>query len=212
MKQLYKKYDALQKIYGDPSLHSIYNGGEENHPDVLFIFMNPTGRNVASLPGWHGIRAPWIGSKNIWKLFYQLGLLEEEIYLEIQKKKPKEWTEEIAFIVYENVKKHHYFITNLGKCTQIDARPLPNYIYEQYLELLLEEIYLLNPKKIICFGNQISSILLKQPITVSTCRRKEFTLKIKKKRYPCYPTYYPIGNGMRNIDKAIIDIQSILKK
>ena len=32
------------------------------------------------------------------------------------------------------------FITNLGKCTQIDARALPDNVYENYLHLLEKEI------------------------------------------------------------------------
>lgn len=32
-------------------------------------------------------------------------------------KKPQEWDEKFADLVYENVEKHNYFITNLGKCT-----------------------------------------------------------------------------------------------
>ena len=39
---------------------------------LIFVFMNPTGKNNASYKEWKGIRAPWIGSKNIWYLFYQL--------------------------------------------------------------------------------------------------------------------------------------------
>ena len=51
-KQLYKEYDKLQNKYGDKTLDSIYNGGDSNNPDILFVFMNPTGRNIASLPNW----------------------------------------------------------------------------------------------------------------------------------------------------------------
>ncbi len=50
--------------------------------------MNPTGRNIAADPGWKGRRSPWIGTKNIWKLFYSIGLLDEKIYKEIQRRKP----------------------------------------------------------------------------------------------------------------------------
>ena len=39
------------------------------------------------------------------------------IYKNIMEKKPQEWDEKFADLVYENVEKHKYFITNLGKCT-----------------------------------------------------------------------------------------------
>ena len=78
------KYDKLQLKYGAKELKSIYNGGCEENPDICFVFMNPTGKNVASDPEWKGRRSPWIGTKNVWKLFYKIGLLDEEIYEEIE--------------------------------------------------------------------------------------------------------------------------------
>ena len=48
IKDLNKKYDSMQKKYGEKTLSSIYNGGCETNPDICFIFMNPTGRNIAS--------------------------------------------------------------------------------------------------------------------------------------------------------------------
>ena len=210
IKDLNTKYDKLQKKYGDKTLSSIYNGGCEENPDICFIFMNPTGRNIASELSWKGRRSPWIGTKNIWKLFYNIGLLDEKIYLEIQRRKGKEWDEEFADLVYENVSNKKYFITNLGKCTQIDARPLPNSVYLEYLDLLYKEIDIIKPKKIITFGNQVSSIFLNQKISVSEWRKNKLKFKIKKQEYDVYPVYYPVGNGMRNIDLVIEDLKYIL--
>ena len=210
IKDLNKKYDMLQKIYGDPSLASIYNGGCEENPDVCFIFMNPTGKNIASEKNWKGRRSPWLGTKNIWKLFYNVGLLDEKIYDDIQKRKSKDWDEEFSDLVYENVKNNKYFITNLGKCTQIDARPLPDSVYREYLELLFKEIDIIKPKKIIVFGNQVSSIFLDEKICVSKCRKKVFKKVINKREYEVYPVFYPVGNGMHNIDKVIEDLKYIL--
>lgn len=146
------EYDKLQKKYGAKDLDSIYNGGCEDNPDICFVFMNPTGRNIASSKSWKGLKSPWIGTKNIWNLFYSVNLLDEGIYDEIKSIKGSEWTEDFAKKVYKNVKKHKCFITNLGKCTQVDARPLPDSVF------------------------------------------------------------YPIGNGIFNIDKSIEDIKWIIAK
>lgn len=212
LKDLYKEYDLLQKEYGSPELNSIYNGGCEKNPDICFIFMNPTGRNVASKREWNGIRAPWIGTKNIWKLFNKIELLNDDLYQEIYKKKPNEWDEDFALKIYNDVNENKYFINNLGKCTQIDARPLPDSVYLKYLDLLKKEIDIINPKIIITFGNQVSSILLNQEISVSKCRKKYYNLEINNNTYKIYPVYYPIGNGIFNIDKAIEDLKYILKE
>ena len=136
---LNKEYDKLQKIYGDPNLHSIYNGGCEENPNICFVFMNPTGRNIASLPGWPGPYHPWLGTKNIWDLFYAVNLLDEDIYNSIKSIKGSEWTPEFSKQVYENITNHKVFITNLGKCTQIDARPLKDSYFKDYLPLLEKE-------------------------------------------------------------------------
>ena len=212
LEDLKYQYDKLQMKYGAKELKAIYNGGCINNPDICFIFMNPTGKNIASNPNWKGRRSPWIGTKNIWKLFYKLDLLDEKIYEEIQKRKPQDWDESFADLVYESVEKHKYFITNLGKCTQTDARILPNSVYTEYLELLLKEIEIINPKIIITFGNQVSSIVLNQNISVSKCRKQRFVKNIEGKEYKIYPVYYPIGNGMMNIDKAIEDIKFVIEK
>lgn len=206
---LNKEYDKLQLKYGAKELDSIYNGGYKDGPDIMFVFMNPTGRNIASSKDWTGLKAPWIGTKNIWTLFHELNLIDDSIFEKIRAIKGPDWTEAFAKEVYDNVTKHKIFITNLGKCTQIDARPLPDSVYIEYLDLLLKEIELVRPKKIVLFGNQVSSIVLGQKISVSECRKKKFIKEINNVKYSFYPVYYPVGNGIFNIDKAIEDIKWI---
>ena len=161
-------------------------GGCDNNPDICFVFMNPTGRNIASSKDWKGLKSPWIGTKNIWDLFIELDLLDKEIYSNIKSKKGSEWTEEFAARVYDDVKRHKYFITNLGKCTQIDARELPDSVYKEYLNLLKQEFNIINPKVIILFGNQVSSIVLNQKISVSQVRKKCFEKEINGAKYKFY--------------------------
>ena len=208
---LNKEYDKLQKIYGDPTLHSIYNGGCEENPNICFVFMNPTGRNIASLPGWPGPYHPWLGTKNIWDLFYAVSLLDEDIYNNIKSIKGREWTPEFSKQVYENITNHKVFITNLGKCTQIDARPLKDSYFKDYLPLLEKEIKIIKPKVVILFGNQVSSIFLNEKISVSQTRKQYFDKKIGKETYKCFPVFYPVGNGRFNIDKSIEDIKYIIE-
>ena len=211
LKDLTKEYDKLQKEYGAKELDSIYNGGCDNNPDICFVFMNPTGRNIASSKDWKGLKSPWIGTKNIWDLFIELDLLDKEIYSNIKSKKGIEWTEEFAEKVYEDVRKHKYFLTNLGKCTQIDARALPDSVYKEYLQLLKQEFNIINHKVIILFGNQVSSIVLDERISVSQVRKRCFIKDINGTKYKFYSVYYPVGNGRFNIDKSIEDIKWIIE-
>lgn len=205
LEELYKQYDRLQRKYGDKSLHSIYSGGKENHPKLCFVFMNPTAGNIAAQKNWDGPHYPWLGTKNVWKLFDKLDLIDKNIFQEIQKKKKQDWTKEFSEEVYNNIKEHDCYITNLAKCTRLDARPLKDEVYKAYLKLFIKEIKLVQPQKIILFGNQVSSIVLEEKIKVSQVRKKKF----EKDGFKFYSVFYPVGNGSFNIDKAIEDIQYI---
>ncbi len=210
IKDLNNEYDKLQLVYGSRELDSIYNGGCEDNPDICFVFMNPTGKNIASLKTWHGRKSPWLGTKNIWKLFYNVNLLSEESYNKILEMKPKDWDYDFCDYIYDEINNNKVFITNLGKCTQVDARPLRNEVLSKYLDLLFKEIDIIKPKVIITFGNQVSSIILNKKVSVSETRKQSHELVVNNNTYKVYPVYYPVGNGIFNIDKSIEDINWII--
>lgn len=207
LEELEKKYRKLQNKYGDPSLDSITFGGCKENPDICFVFMNPTARNITSSKSWKGIKSPWVGTKNVWNLFNKIGVIDDETYLKIKSIKGSEWTYEFAEEVYGQVEKNKFYITNLAKCTQLDARSLPDSVFKDYLKLFMKEMEIVNPKVIILFGNQVSSIVLGEKISVSEVRKKEFLLK---KKFKCYSVFYPVGNGAFNVDKSIEDILYII--
>lgn len=204
------EFDALQKRFGDPSLSSIYGAGHLQAPEVCFVFMNPTGRNVAADPAWQGLRAPWIGTKNVWKLFAKLNLISPDLFQSIQAMHATEWTPDFAERVYQELSDRRLYVTNLSKSTQTDARPLPDSVFKEYLPTFRREMSLVQPKRIVTFGNQVSSIILDEGIKVSEVRRKAFSLQTENALFPVYPTFYPVGQGMRNIDKAAEDIRWII--
>jgi len=212
LQKLNEEFAKLQNKYGAKELDAICNGGCEINPDICFVFMNPTLKNIASSKEWRGIKSPWIGTKNIWDLFFALGLLDNDIYNKIKSIKGIDWTEPFAEQVYRSIADNKCYITNLGKCTQVDARELPNSVYEQYLDLFLKEIDIVKPKIIVLFGNQVSSVVLNEKISVSQCRKKKFEKEINSNIYNFYSLYYPVGNGRFNIDKTIEDLKWIIAK
>ena len=209
--ELLKQYDLLQEKYGAGELNCIYGGGLDNEPKLCFVFMNPTGKNIASAKNWHGIRYPWLGTKSVWKFFNEIGIISKELNMLIQSKKSGEWSVEFCEKVYDEISKNGIYITNLAKCTQIDARHLNDNIYKQYLELFEKELELVRPKNIILFGNQVSSIILREKIKVSDERKKERTHKGQGFDAKVYSVFYPVGNGRFNMPKAIEDLRWILK-
>lgn len=101
LKDLNIEYDKLQIKYGAKELDSIYNGGCIDNPNIMFVFMNPTGKNIAYDKSWKGRKSPWLGTKNIWKLFNKVELLSDDTYNKILEKKPKDWNYELCDYVID---------------------------------------------------------------------------------------------------------------
>ncbi len=207
--QLFSEIDAIHEKHGDPSLCMVYGTGCIKNPDVLFLFMNPTARNLTTHKTWKGIRAPWIGINTTWNLMSKLGIIKQETFETIKKLKKEDWNNKEVEKLYQEIAKKKVYLTNLGRCTHSDARHVPDSVFRESREVTLKEIELVNPKVIIAFGNQVASNLLQQKITVSNCRMKKFELEINKKKFAVYPVFYPVGMGQRNMSKAIDDILEI---
>jgi len=212
IEQLHSKFDKLQHSFGHQSLRSIYGAGCIEKPKVMLVFMNPTGKNISSQVHWKGLRAPWLGTKTVWQLFHDLWFISDKSFKKTQELKTEEWTADFAEALYLELKKKKVYITNLAKCTQIDARSLKDSIFREYLDLMFREIELVNPDNIITFGNQVSSIILNTQISVSKYfGEKKEILKIGKKDFNIYPVFYPVGQGRRNMPLAVNRICEIIK-
>lgn len=210
LSSLQKQFDDLQQIYGEKTLDPIVGAGCISRPKLFLVFMNPTARNVASSKQWSGLKAPWLGTKHIWKMLYELKLFDPFLVEDIYNLKPEEWDEDFSEKIYKYVAEQEIYITNLAKCTQVDARPLPNSTFAEYLPLIHKEIAHIKPRAIITFGNQVSSLFLEQSISVSRVRKQPFLKNIGKREYITYSLYYPVGQGMRNMPKAKEDLTHIL--
>lgn len=210
---LHPKFDALHAIHGSKSLMPVYGGGQIDSPRICLIFMNPTAKNVSSVSSWNGIRAPWIGTKNVWRLLFKMKLFNNaEIIEEILRIRPEEWTVEFAENLYSEIAKESLYITNIAKCTQDDARHIPDSVYKEYLPTMLEELETIQPQFIIALGNQVSSVILQKSVSVAKYVADEFEL-VKTpngNELKIYPTYYPIGHGAWNMDKAMKRVELIL--
>lgn len=208
---LFEAFNRLQRIHGDKTLFPVYGGGCKKKPKLFLLFMNPTGKNVSCVKWRKWIRAPRLWTKNIRKLLTAIWVISKKTFEHIQKLKPSERTEKFSLEVYKEIASNKVYISNLAKCTQTDARPLPDKVFKEYLELIYEEIEHIQPQHIVTFGNQVSSILLNKKITVSAYKKCEHELlNIKKHNYKVYPTFYPVGQGMRNLPNAIVRIQNII--
>ena len=211
MEKINKQYDKLQDKYGSKQLNSVYGAGCRQNAKVALVFMNPTKRNIATDKNWNGLKAQWLGTKQIWDFLTKCDLFDENLNKQIKSKRPTDWTEEFCEKVYAEVASKGVWITNLAKCSQDDARPLPDEIFLQYRDLLKDELALVSPQKVLLFGNQVASIVLEEKVSVSLARCKKFDLDLNGNVVEGYAVFYPVGNGRFNQDKAICDIKTILK-
>ena len=129
MEKINKKYDNLQSTYGSTELNSVYGCGCRFNAKVALVFMNPTKRNIATNKNWQGLKAQWLGTKQIWDFLTKCNLISSATNEQIKSKKPADWTNEFCEQVYDEVSKNGVWITNLAKCTQDDARPLPDSVF-----------------------------------------------------------------------------------
>ena len=79
MKELIELYDKLQIEYGSANLNSVYGCGEDKNPKIALVFMNPTKRNIATDKSWTGIKAQWLGTKQIWDFLTKCGLFSKKL-------------------------------------------------------------------------------------------------------------------------------------
>ena len=133
--KLFAAYDKLQDIHWDKTLRSVYGAGQLNRPTLFLLFMNPTWRNVSCIPWWKWIHAPRLWTKNIRKLLAAIWSISKTTFEHIQKMRPNNRTEQFSLEVYKEIADNNTYISNLAKCTQTDARPLPDGIFKEYLDL-----------------------------------------------------------------------------
>ena len=210
---LLPKFDQLHSIHGDSEYSAIYGAGQIDNPRVALIFMNPTARNVSAHHSWKGLRAPWIGTKKVWKLLFKLGLFNDaNLVNQSQALQPAEWTPDFTQELYQAIADHSLYITNISKATLSDARPVSNQVYREYLPSMLEELETVRPQFTFTLGNQVSSTLLQRPISVSNylLDESEEVVLPGGEELKVYPTFYPVGQGQRNMPLAIERIQAVL--
>lgn len=77
---------------------------------------------------------------------------------------------------------------------------------------MLEELATVKPKYTFTLGNQVSSTLLGRPISVSNYlgSESEELVLANGDAMKVYPTYYPVGQGQRNMPLAIERIRTVL--
>lgn len=203
--------EISQQYYGNYTLDAISGAGQINQPNLALIFINPTHRNISTSPDWKGLKAPWIGCANIWQLFADAGLIDEEINHAIQSTKTN-WSEQFALDVYSHVASEGLYVTNIVKWAGLDAKLPEREKIKLYTPLLLEELRIVRPERIIAFGQLTFDGVLRELEVKSLGTfggMNEATLDtgvlhgMQTKVGEIIPCYFPVGQGIKNRTKAV---------
>jgi len=204
-----KNLDALwtcvakinKQHFPDNKLMPILGGGKTFRPKVMFVFINPTARNQSANPTWNGPRFPFLGTKQIWRVFHKAGLFDDALMQKIEHNSI--WTVDLARAVLHFLQQQQFYLTNIVKWTGHDATLPDAQKLELFLPILKKEIELVQPEYIFTFGLIPFVGLTKQKITLSEyysrIMRKQkleaYSLALGMKSTKVIPCYFPVGRG-----------------
>lgn len=187
--------------FPESRLEPVMAGGKTIKPKVMFVFINPTYKNTSSDSNWKGERRPWQGTKYIWKIFSDAGIFSQVLLKEIQGKRT--WDVEFADKVYKHIEDRDFYFTNLVKWTGENA-DLPNADkVKLFLPILLREIELVYPEKIVTFGlipfNALCNVKLRlddyyHESLANNCLRS-YEVAVRGNYFKVVPCYFPVGRG-----------------
>lgn len=216
---LEKLWDEVYKLntkhFPDNNLMPILGNGKNYKPKIMFVFINPTAKNISSDKNWKGPRFPFIGTKQIWRIFYRAGLLDDDLIKEINNN--SSWSIGFTERVLQFLKEKSFYFTNIVKWTGKDSTLPDSRKINLFLPILEKEIELVQPEYIITFGLIPFEKLVKQKIKLSKyyenlIQKEEITyynIKINEIKTKVIPCYFPIGRG--NPKKAV-EILKFIKK
>lgn len=200
-KNLQKLWAETDRIHSEnfpnSRLKPIMGGGKTDKPRVMFVFINPTYRNVTSDPNWKGMRAPWVGTKQIWRIFNRAGLFSDELMKEVESQKI--WDVPFAKKVYGHISDQGFYFTNLVKWTGENADLPDAQKVKLFLPILQREIELVQPEYILTFGLMPFKALTGKHLKlddyylnlIKTGKLESFDFGVSK----VIPCYFPVGRG-----------------
>lgn len=194
-------------------LPAVMGGGRCEQPALACVFINPTHRNQSTQREWRGTRAPFIGTKPVWRFLAAAGLFPRSLCDEIDRRAV--WGEEFAEDVYAAVAAEGLYITNAVKRTGANAvLPTPAMV-SAFRELLVHELQLVRPRAIVTFGAipfkalTGESIKLSEELDAARVAGHVSARNLTGLEVRVYPCYFPVGHGNA---KAAIEMLGYIRR
>lgn len=183
------------------TLAPILGGGQVSKPKAMFVFINPTVRNISSDPDWQGPRFPFIGTKQVWRVFYRAGLFDSGLMQQIEGM--SDWSVEFTGRVLKFLQDQGLYLTNIVKWTGHDSTLPGSGKIRLFLPILEREIELVQPQYIITLGLIPFESLTGRKIkladyysrTVESGGLKSYNLTLDSAEAKVIPSYFPVGRG-----------------
>ena len=184
--------------FGDNALFPIMGGGKCFEPDIMFVFINPTVRNISSSENWKGKRRPFTGTKHIWRIFNRAGLMSDAM-LSLIESSAKEWSIAFADEVYAHLEDQGLYFTNIVKWTGHNADLPKSPKIRKYIPLLQKEIELVQPKTTVTFGlipfNALMGFSINLGEYYDAVTKGDRLQFYEYQSVPLLPSYFPVGRG-----------------
>lgn len=200
-------HELSKRKFPENSLAPIVGNGKTHKPKIMFIFINPTAKNISSAPTWRGPRFPFIGTKQIWRVFHKAGLFNSKLIRTINDN--SNWSFKFTNQVLKFLQNKCLYLTNVVKLTGRDAALPDSEKIKLFLPILKKEIEIVHPEYIVTFGLMPFEKLTGQKIKLAkyysgVMRNKKlnfYDVQINSIKARIIPCYFPVGRG--NPKKAI---------
>lgn len=200
--ELWARVEQVNRThFPDNILASILGDGQVSKPKAMFVFINPTVRNVSSDLDWQGPRFPFIGTKQVWRIFYRAGLFDSGLMQQIEDM--SDWSVEFTGKVLKFLQGRGLYLTNIVKWTGRDSTLPGSDKIRLFLPILEKEIELVQPQYIVTLGLIPFESLAGRKIRLGdyhsevmrTGELQFYDLAIGSTDVRVVPSFFPVGRG-----------------
>lgn len=190
---------AARAEIGEARLNHIWGAGKSYQPDIMFVLMNPTARNLTAHSD-SDLRVPYAGVSQFWKVLAHAGLISPSV---LEQLRVKGWHDDLTRLLINTLEEEGYYLTNLVKCTSPKAQDPGPASIRRGLQLLHREIEIVQPKHLVAFG-----LLTFRALTGQSLKLQDFLARLEHgishpftgpaisgHSYPVWPCYFPTGRG-----------------
>ena len=197
MQKLYERADDCKFCKTDRNLLQHIHGFGALNPKLMLILVNPTYRNLSSDPNYKGARFPFIGVRQFWKVLVDGGLIDRNVAHGLLLR--KDWNTKHTEQIKHELIRNKLFLTNIVKCCYSHSSYPDKRVVKDQAKVLIEEIRIVNPRKIVAFGGLVYKTLTGKNIMLSEYWKKDMIEKstevISGLNVIIEPCYFPIGRG-----------------